>query len=68
MEEDKEIRDQEDQADNDEMGFLDHLEELRWRIIKSVIGIVIGAIIVGIFIDDIMKYVIFAPAKHTEPP
>ena len=68
MEEDKEIRDQEDQADNDEMGFLDHLEELRWRIIKSVIGIVIGAIIVGIFIDDIMKFVIFAPAKNTVPP
>ena len=50
------------------MGFLDHLEELRWRIIKSIIGIVLGAILVGVFIDDIMRFVIFAPANHTSPP
>lgn len=55
-------------AENNEMGFLDHLEELRWRIIKSLIGIVAGAIITGIFIDWIINYVLFAPAKNTVPP
>ena len=55
---------------NDEarMGFLDHLEELRWRIIKSAIGVVIGSIICGIFINWIMNYFLLAPAKHTNPP
>ena len=28
-----------------EMSFLDHLEELRWRLIYALIGIVIGTII-----------------------
>jgi len=51
-----------------EMNFLDHLEEFRWRVIKSVIGIVIGGIIVGVFIDWIITYVLFAPAKNTNPP
>jgi sec-independent protein translocase protein TatC len=67
VEDDKDIKEQEE-ATGDEMGFLDHLEELRWRIIKSVIGIVVGAIIIAFFIDDIMKFVIFAPAKNTDPP
>ncbi|MCE1165350.1 MAG: twin-arginine translocase subunit TatC [Bacteroidetes bacterium] len=55
-------------ASDNEMGFLDHLEELRWRIIKSLIGIVIGGVIVGIFIDWIMNNIIFAPAANSQPP
>ena len=51
-----------------EMGFLDHLEELRWRIIKSVIGVVVGAIICGIFIDWLMNNFLLAPALKTNPP
>lgn len=51
-----------------EMGFLEHLEELRWRIIKSIIGVVIGSIICGIFIDWLMNALLLAPAKHTNPP
>jgi sec-independent protein translocase protein TatC len=51
-----------------EMSFLDHLEELRWRIIKAVIGIVIGAVICGIFIDWIMNRFLLAPALATNPP
>ena len=34
-----------------EMTFLEHLEELRWRIIYSIIGIVVGTILAWIFID-----------------
>jgi sec-independent protein translocase protein TatC len=59
---------QEGESPEDEMGFLDHLEELRWRIIKAVVGILIAAVLVGFFIDEIMKYIIFAPAKSTVPP
>jgi len=51
-----------------EMSFLDHLEELRWRIIKAVIGIVIGGVICGIYIDWIMNYFLLAPATNTNPP
>jgi len=51
-----------------EMSFLDHLEELRWRIIKTLIGVVIGSIVVAFFIDWIVDNVLFAPAKSTTPP
>ena len=40
--------------DNPEMSFVDHLEALRWHIVRSVLSIVILAIIIfikiGIFI------------------
>lgn len=51
-----------------EMGFLDHLEELRWRVIKIVLGVVAGAIVCGIFSDWIMNNVLLAPATRTNPP
>jgi sec-independent protein translocase protein TatC len=46
-----------------EMTFLEHLEELRWTIIKSLIGIVIGSIICWIFIDFIINGILLHPAK-----
>ncbi|MFA5011629.1 MAG: twin-arginine translocase subunit TatC [Ignavibacteria bacterium] len=55
-------------AENSDMGFLDHLEELRWRLIKALIGIIVGAILTGIFIDWIMNIILFAPATKTTPP
>lgn len=51
-----------------EMSFLDHLEEFRWRLIKSLIGIIIGAVIAGIFIDYIMNDFLLAPSQKTQPP
>ena len=51
-----------------EMSFLDHLEELRWRIIKAMIGIVVGSVVCGIFIDWIMNNFLLAPALATNPP
>jgi len=51
-----------------EMGFLDHLEELRWRIIKALLGVVLAGILVGIFINWIMINVLFQPANNTIPP
>ena len=44
-----------------EMSFFDHLEELRWRIIRALIGIVLGMIVCWIFIDWIMQDVMLRP-------
>lgn len=52
----------EDDSSGTGMSFLDHLEELRWRIIYSLIGIVIGTIIAWIFIDFLVNKVLLVPA------
>jgi sec-independent protein translocase protein TatC len=49
-----------------EMGFLDHLEEFRWRILKSLAAVVVGAIISFIFIDKIMDVLIAPTGKISE--
>jgi sec-independent protein translocase protein TatC len=46
----------------EEMGFLDHLEELRWRVVKALIGVVVGAIFCWIFIDFIINVIMIRPA------
>jgi sec-independent protein translocase protein TatC len=48
-------------AEEKEMSFFDHLEELRWRIIKAAIGIVVGTGICWYFIDWIMDTVLLGP-------
>ena len=60
--------DEEEIRSSDEMSFLEHLEEFRWRIIKSAIGILIGAVIAGIFINWIMDNLLLLPATMTTPP
>jgi sec-independent protein translocase protein TatC len=46
-----------------EMSLWEHLEDLRWTVVRAVIGILVGMILCGIFFDQISNYVIFAPAK-----
>ncbi|GAB3176318.1 twin-arginine translocase subunit TatC [Telluribacter humicola] len=46
-----------------EMTFLEHLEELRWHVIRAVGSILVFAIIAYIFIKEIYRYVILAPGK-----
>jgi sec-independent protein translocase protein TatC len=46
-----------------EMNFLDHLEELRWHIIRAVLAIVVLMITAFVFIREIFDYIVFAPAK-----
>jgi sec-independent protein translocase protein TatC len=48
-----------------EMSFIDHLEDLRWHVIRSVIAILIGAIVVFIYARDIVDKVLFAPADNS---
>lgn len=52
-----------DADDFKEMTFLEHLEELRWTIIKSFIGIVIGALVSWVYIDFIINEILLYPAK-----
>jgi sec-independent protein translocase protein TatC len=44
-----------------EMSFFDHLEELRWRIVKALIGVVIGTIVCVVGIDWIMNEILLKP-------
>lgn len=42
-----------------EMPFLDHLEELRWRLLKSIAAIVVGAILSLIYSKEIMGFLTY---------
>ena len=41
-----------------EMAFLDHLEEMRWRILRSLIAILLGAIVCFALSDSVMQLLI----------
>jgi sec-independent protein translocase protein TatC len=51
------------QQPKDEMSFLDHLEELRWHLIRSVIAILIIAVVAFIFKDFIFDVLLFGPKQ-----
>ncbi|MEO5929447.1 MAG: twin-arginine translocase subunit TatC [Candidatus Kapaibacterium sp.] len=51
-----------------EMGFFDHLEELRGRIIKSLVALAITAAICGYFVKFIIETIIMGPATRVNPP
>lgn len=46
---------------NDEMSFLDHLEALRWHLVRSIMSIVVFAIVAFLFKDFIFTNIIIAP-------
>jgi len=46
-----------------EMGFLDHLEELRWRIIKVIIALIAGSILAFTFSDYVIE-LLMRPAQQ----
>jgi sec-independent protein translocase protein TatC len=48
-----------------EMTFLEHLEELRWRLIYSVLGVIAGTILCWVFINFLVDDVLLMPAKRT---
>lgn len=49
------------------MPFLDHLEELRWRLVKSVVAILIFSIVIFYFTEWIMDNIFLALAKPEFP-
>lgn len=54
-------------SEEKEMSFLDHLEELRWHIVRSVVAIMICMVLAFIYTHEIFEHVIFAPS-HVEFP
>ncbi|NII24735.1 twin-arginine translocase subunit TatC [Pseudoflavitalea sp. X16] len=50
-------------ADNPEMTFVDHLEELRWHIMRSLLAIIIGAIVIFVYIDWVFTNIIAGPLQ-----
>jgi len=50
-----------------EMSFLDHLEDLRWHLIRIVLSIVIGGGIAFIFSEFIFDVIIFGPKSMDFP-
>lgn len=50
-----------------EMPFLDHLEELRWRLLKSIISVFVMMVVCFYFSDYIMEALLY-PGKNIDPP
>jgi sec-independent protein translocase protein TatC len=46
-----------------EMSFFDHLEELRWRIIKAVGAVIVTSIVCGFFSDFLVQDVLLGPLR-----
>ena len=47
--------------DGEEMTFVDHLEALRWHIVRSLLAVLVFAIIIFIKIDWVFEYVVTGP-------
>jgi sec-independent protein translocase protein TatC len=60
--------DDEQEERGGEMGFFEHLEELRWRILKSVIAVAATSAVCGYFYQELIQDVLFGPAKRLHPP
>ncbi|WP_273277675.1 twin-arginine translocase subunit TatC, partial [Maribacter polysiphoniae] len=51
----------------DEMSFLDHLEELRWHLIRSILAIVLIGVVAFVMSRFIFDNIIFAPTRMDFP-
>lgn len=47
----------------EEMSFMDHLEELRWLLVRATIAMLIGAVVVFFVSDYVFDYIILGPTK-----
>ncbi|MBS1506870.1 MAG: twin-arginine translocase subunit TatC [Bacteroidetes bacterium] len=54
-------------SEEKEMSFLDHLEELRWHVVKSVAAVFICSIVGFIFVEWIFDHILFAPSRIDFP-
>jgi len=52
-------------SEEKEMSFLDHLEELRWHVVRSAVAIVIFMILAFVYTPWIFENIVFAPS-HVE--
>jgi len=58
--------DEEEEVDESAMSLVDHLEELRWRIFKSIIAVVVGAIAAFFFRVQIMTFLTWPLPKTAD--
>ena len=56
-----------DSSSHDNMSFLEHLEELRWHVIRSLIAIISAGFICFLMKDFIFDTIIFGPKKMDFP-
>lgn len=54
-------------SEEKEMSFLDHLEELRWHVIRALLAVIVLTIVAFFFIEWIFENIVFAPAKLDFP-
>lgn len=47
-----------------EMGFFDHLEELRWRIIKAVLALVVTSALCAFFYEELWQVLLYPATRH----
>lgn len=50
-------------SDGAEMSFIEHLEVLRWHLVRSAAVLVLVAIVIFVFVDWVFDTIIFAPAQ-----
>ncbi len=55
--------DEHNDTEEKEMTFLEHLEELRWHILRSAIAIIVFTVLAFIFIEKIYNNVILGPSR-----
>lgn len=55
-------------SEQEEMGFFDHLEELRSRLIKSLLALAVTSGICGYFYKEIVETILLAPAVSSKLP
>ncbi len=48
-----------------EMNFFDHIEDLRWHLVRSIAAWLIAAIAIFVYIDFVYDNIILAPARET---
>jgi sec-independent protein translocase protein TatC len=53
--------------DTKDMSFLEHLEELRLRLVRAVVGVVVGIVIIVIYHDFVINTVIMGPRSDNFP-
>ncbi|WP_240432945.1 twin-arginine translocase subunit TatC [Taibaiella koreensis] len=46
-----------------EMGFTDHIEALRWHLVRSLVAIIIGAVVVFFNVEWIFEHIIMGPTS-----
>jgi len=59
---------EEEETDESAMSLVEHLEELRWRVLKSLIAIAIGSIVAFIFRERILIFLTYALPKNADMP